>query len=691
MRGICIRKQLAFILLSIILAFLILQQNVSANGIETRSNESVMLSYSAHLQKLGWTASKYNGERVGTVGSSLRMEALKVNVLNIRNYSGHVLYKSHIQTYGWEDNWHKDGELSGTEGQSKRVEAVRIKLTGDLERLYDVYYRVHVQTYGWLEWAKNGESAGSEGYSKRIEAIEMVLVDKGEPAPGKTKYSFIDAHTGVGYVTHVQTYGWQDECTNGQEAGTVGLSKRLESIRIDLKECSYEGDIEYQTHVQTYGWEEKWKRNGEKSGTEGQSKRLEAIRIRLTGELEDNCDIYYRVHTQHYGWLGWAKNGEEAGTAGFSYRMESIQILLLPKNARTFDQTVSYVDKNSVAETSPSWQLSDIQTDLEGAKCNINTSVNLMNIVEGTGDTVICRYSWYNQSTQEKGTIGQAIAGESVTWTPQISGNYVITVTAEDESFRSIQKTINIQVVRDDINKDEVFFTAHRGLSSQAPDNSIPAFELAGQNGFDSIETDVVETLDGVFVIFHDNSLVDVCGINKNISDLTYEQLKDYDTYHIMSGANVGSYSNYDLRIPTVEEFLQVCINYGCIPQLDSKNLNSFESVKRLYDILCKYGVQDSSIVTSFNNLYLQSLREINSNITLTYGVDSTQYLDYNWLQNYNVGVSVQYNNILQNNFGELSERNIAVNVYTVKDINIAKTLVDKGVTSITTDRVLWE
>lgn len=674
----------------ILLTILLLPQNTVMANEKARSNESVILSYSGHIQRLGWVDSKNNGERLGTVGSSLRMEALKIQIKNIRGFSGDVLYRSHVQTYGWEKDWRKDGEISGTEGQGKRLEAVQIKLTEDLKKLYDIYYRVHVQTYGWLDWAKNGETAGSEGYSKRIEAIEMVLVDKGEPAPGEGGYVSLNQQKGIEYTTHVQTIGWQNGFTNGQEAGTTGLSKRLESIKINLLDSPYGGNIEYKSHVQTYGWEEQWKKNGEKSGTEGQSKRLEAIRIRLTGELAEKCDIYYRVHCQHYGWLGWAKNGEEAGTAGFSYRMESVQILLLPKNARTFDQTACFMDKNETVEV-PDWQISDIITDLEEEKCSINTPVKMWNTIEETGQSIICQYSWKNNSTGESGMIAQVMAGDFVTWTPAISGNYTITVTAQDELYRNIQKKINIQVIRDHINKDDVFFTAHRGLSSQAPDNSIPAFELAGQNGFDSIETDVIETKDGVFVISHDDSLVNICGVNQKISDLTYEQLKNYDIYHISTGPNVGKYSNFDLRIPTVEEFLEICVRYGSVPQLDAKNLNSFESIQKLYNILCQYGVQDTAIITSFNNLYLQSLREINSNITLTYGVDSTQYLDYNWLQNYNIGVSVQYNNIIKNNFEELNKRNIEINVYTVKDINTAKILIDKGVTSMTTDRILWE
>ena len=103
---------------------------------------------------------------------------------------GGIEYCTHVQTYGWQD-WVQNGTISGTTGKSKRLEAIRIRITGDLAKEYDVYYRVHAQTYGWLGWAKNGESAGTEGYSKRLEAIEIVLVRKGNSAPGDTVNCFI--------------------------------------------------------------------------------------------------------------------------------------------------------------------------------------------------------------------------------------------------------------------------------------------------------------------------------------------------------------------------------------------------------------------------------------------------------------------------------------------------------------------
>ncbi len=136
----------------------------------------------------------------------------------------------------------------------------------------------------------------------------------------------------VTYEVHRQTYGWQSAVSNGDTAGTVGESKRLESIYLNLQDCGLEGSIEYRTHVQTFGWQD-WVSEGTLSGTEGLSKRLEAIQIRLTGELAKYYDVYYQVHSQTYGWMDWVKNGESAGTEGEYKRLEAIRIKLVRNGA----------------------------------------------------------------------------------------------------------------------------------------------------------------------------------------------------------------------------------------------------------------------------------------------------------------------------------------------------------------------
>lgn len=679
-----------FLILLLLIVLCSSNKRAYAQDIHSRINEFVMVSYSSHVQKKGWTDTKKNGERSGTVGSGLRMEAIKIDVSNIEEFSGDILYRSHIQTYGWE-SWKRNGEESGTVGEGKRLEAIQIKLTGELRERYDIYYRVHVETFGWLDWGKNGESVGTSGYSKRMEAIEIMLVDKGSSALNTRKYSYIDLNNGVRYSTHIQTYGWQQSMVNGATSGTLGKSKRMEAIRINMENIPYEGSIEYQSHIQTYGWENNWKKNGEMSGTEGQGKRLEAIKIRVTGELAEKCDIYYRVHTQHFGWLGWAKNGEPAGTEGLSYRMEAIQILLLPKEARNFENVKGYIDKKA-SNSILNWELEKIVMDLGKKECFTNTPINIWANFKGTlDDNIECTYIWKNNTTGESGNIDVVLKDNVVNWTPILSGDYTITVTAIDSKQNKDSKSDKILVRHGNINKEEAFFTAHRGLSSQAPGNSEPAFRLAGKNGFKSIETDINETKDGVFIITHDNNLLNVCGINKKISELTYSEIKDYNVYHINRGNNLEKYTNEELRLLTLEEYLDICKEYNCIPQIDTKCLNSFDSILRLYDILCDYGIQNNVIITSFNNLYLQLLRNLNQDMTLTYGVDSAQYLDIDWLINYNIGISVNYQNLITGKYKEYIDKGIAVNAYTLMDKQNAGILIELGITSITTEYILWE
>ena len=349
---------------------------------------NVTVRYTTHVQTYGWqgdenNANKWfvNGKMAGTCGKAKRLEGIKIRVYGNDNLG--IQYTTHCQSYGWLP-WSANGEMNGTEGEAKRLEAIKIQLTGADKNKYDVYYRVHAQSYGWLGWAKNGAPSGTAGYAKRLEGIQIVVVKKGDAAPG-LNYGGVNAASGVhqtasyvakagsspvvgnqatsntnpsvagesnvnvAYRTHVQTYGWQGWKYNGQMSGTSGQAKRLEGINIKLTNKPYSGSIVYTTHVQSYGWQgnennpNTWRRDGVLSGTSGEAKRLEAIRIALTGNMAAHYDVYYRVHAQSYGWLGWAKNGAPSGTAGLAKRLEGIQIVLVPKGGAAPSNTYNRI------------------------------------------------------------------------------------------------------------------------------------------------------------------------------------------------------------------------------------------------------------------------------------------------------------------------------------------------------------
>lgn len=148
------------------------------------------LSYSTHVQDIGWQSAVRDAETSGTSGLAKRLEGITISLTD-QDYSGSIQYRTHIQNVGWETEWKSDGAMSGTSGRSLRLEGIQIKLTGEMSEHYDVYYRVHAEDFGWLDWASNGQSAGTAGYSYRLEAIQIVLVPKGGAAPGSTTRCFV--------------------------------------------------------------------------------------------------------------------------------------------------------------------------------------------------------------------------------------------------------------------------------------------------------------------------------------------------------------------------------------------------------------------------------------------------------------------------------------------------------------------
>jgi len=89
---------------------------------------------------------------------------------------------------------------------------------------------------------------------------------------------------------------------------------------------------------------------------------------------------------------------------------------------------------------------------------------------------------------------------------------------------------------------------AHRGLHNETlTENSMGAFKNAAENGY-IIELDIHLLKTGEVVVFHDPSLLRVCGKDVKIWDLTLDDIKNGD-YLLPSGE----------RIPLLSEVVEFC------------------------------------------------------------------------------------------------------------------------------------
>lgn len=73
---------------------------------------------------------------------------------------------------------------------------------------------------------------------------------------------------------------------------------------------------------------------------------------------------------------------------------------------------------------------------------------------------------------------------------------------------------------------------AHRGLHKkrEIPENSLAAFKEAVKNGY-SMELDINITNDSKIVVFHDDDLNRLCGVDKKIEEVSYQFLKSLSLY----------------------------------------------------------------------------------------------------------------------------------------------------------------
>ncbi|MBQ6118835.1 MAG: hypothetical protein IJK98_06350 [Clostridia bacterium] len=128
-----------------------------------------------------------------------------------------------------------------------------------------------------------------------------------------------------------------------------------------------------------------------------------------------------------------------------------------------------------------------------------------------------------------------------------------------DAGVRSIYESYKIA-------PDSVRMTAHRGFSAIAPENTLPAFRLAGEYGFWGAECDTSPTSDGVWIIMHDDTVDRTTDGEGKVKDLTYDEIR---ALTIDDGSNVESYPG--TKVPTLTEYLDVCGEYGVHPVIEIK------------------------------------------------------------------------------------------------------------------------
>lgn len=235
--------------------------------------------------------------------------------------------------------------------------------------------------------------------------------------------------------------------------------------------------------------------------------------------------------------------------------------------------------------------------------------------------------------------------------------------------------------------REKITLVAHRGYSSQAPENTIPAIQKAAEYGFDYVEIDVRQTKDGVWVLMHDEDIGTVCDKSGKVSSFTYYDLVPYN---IVKGANVQDYP--ELKIPTFEQALKACLEFNVKPMIEIKDYTR-EGLENLLKIIDKYGFTKTCSVISFHREAVEIVREINSEITLYKLVSKLNKDEMELcLANSDMGVSFNGNNKANTpeKIAELQKAGIPLACWTVDTKETMEKWVGEGVTTFVTNRIYF-
>lgn len=228
---------------------------------------------------------------------------------------------------------------------------------------------------------------------------------------------------------------------------------------------------------------------------------------------------------------------------------------------------------------------------------------------------------------------------------------------------------------------------AHRGYSSVAPENTLPAYIAAGKSDFWGAECDIHRTKDGVWILMHDNTVDRTTDGTGSPSDMTYEEISKLT---VDEGNNIEKYPN--TKVPTLEEYLDVCKQYGLHPIIEIKDSADTATMPELAKLLLSREEKDMLNIISFSREICAVIKKEMPETPVYLLVDKKgQQEDIDFaVDNHLDGLDIHVRSS-GSYVSRVQEAGLDVFVWTVDDINNAEKCYKRGVTAVTTNCLTQE
>jgi len=154
----------------------------------------------------------------------------------------------------------------------------------------------------------------------------------------------------------------------------------------------------------------------------------------------------------------------------------------------------------------------------------------------------------------------------------------------------------------------------HRGASAHRPENTLPSFELAVEQGADAIELDVHLTADGQLAVIHDATLERTTDLTGTVAEMTMDAIRAADAgYGFGADDETHPYRGQGLRVPTLPQVLEwLPDGVGLVVELKSRDAAD-AIVTAIHE--SKVGKAGLATVISFDEQAIDRVRELDETL----------------------------------------------------------------------------
>ncbi|MBQ9781180.1 MAG: hypothetical protein IJW00_09595 [Clostridia bacterium] len=230
-------------------------------------------------------------------------------------------------------------------------------------------------------------------------------------------------------------------------------------------------------------------------------------------------------------------------------------------------------------------------------------------------------------------------------------------------------------------NSQNTLTVAHRGVSGLERENTAAAFIAAGNRSYYGVETDIYRTSDGRFVVNHDGNALRVGGVNVAMEQTPMELLQEVVLYDMD-----GSKDRYDLRLPTVENYISICKRYEKVCVLELKSQFTLEETQKLIELIEKYDYLANVIFISFHYSDLEHVKALRPDQTCQYLTGDNSDAMIAKLKAAGMDIDIHHPALTEERVAAMHAAGLKVNCWTVDDPARGEELASWGVDFITSN-----